>query len=189
MKGYQVRLGERTLRGLEDCLARSHADTIQRKFGKSANIPETAPSIFTTRFEHLVDVYNMPSYSKSSAMNRVVLRDLLLEPIKDTKKIQYQKKLDFVGWIGTVVRFISLIVPVLQFYYRVTAALATLVAEYPSLSFVILPRPNQASVLDGGDNLMTNLHTTQVALSEADVAKSKSIFGTEPPLSVPRMRW
>lgn len=63
----------------------------------------------------------MPSYSKSSTMNRVVLRDLLLEPIKNNKKVQYQKKLDFEGWIGTVVRFITLAVVRLQFYHRVTA--------------------------------------------------------------------
>ena len=91
-EGYQVRLGEGTLRGFEKCLTKAHADAIKRKFGKSSNTLETAPSIFTTRFEQLVDLSKLPSYSKSSAMNRVVLRDMLLEPIKASKRIQYQKE-------------------------------------------------------------------------------------------------
>lgn len=91
-EGYQVRLGEGTLRGFEKCLTKAHAEAIQRKFGKCSNTPETAPSIFTTRFEKLVDLSKMPSYSKSSAMNRAVLRDMLLEPIKANKRIQYKKE-------------------------------------------------------------------------------------------------
>ncbi|KAL0939308.1 FAD dependent oxidoreductase/monooxygenase [Colletotrichum truncatum] len=91
-EGYQIRLGDGAMRGFSACLTQSHTEAILRKLGKSANSAQTAPSIFTSRFEQLVDFSKVPSYSKSSAINRVVLRDLLMEPIKASKRVRYQKE-------------------------------------------------------------------------------------------------
>lgn len=90
-EGYQIRLGEGALKGFSACLTREHQETIMRKLGKSVDAVETAPSLFTSRFEQILDLTTLQSYSKSAAINRVVLRDLLMEPLRKAKKVEYRK--------------------------------------------------------------------------------------------------
>jgi 2-polyprenyl-6-methoxyphenol hydroxylase-like FAD-dependent oxidoreductase len=91
-EGYQIRLGEGALRGFSACLTPAHQETIMRKLGKSVDAVETAPSLFTSGFEQLLDLTTVQSYSKSAAINRVVLRDLLMEPLRRNTKVEYQKE-------------------------------------------------------------------------------------------------
>ncbi|SPQ22633.1 273b3885-6612-426d-b74f-c745aea1cba3 [Thermothielavioides terrestris] len=63
-----------------------------RKLGKSSGTHQTAPALYTSKFEQLVDFSKVPSYTKSSAINRVVLRDLLMEPVKAAKRVQYRRE-------------------------------------------------------------------------------------------------
>lgn len=90
-EGYQIRLGDGALRGFSACLTQSQTEAIMRALGKSAETEEAAPSIFNSRFERLVDFSKIPSYTKSSAINRVVLRDLLMRPVKESGRVTFEK--------------------------------------------------------------------------------------------------
>ncbi|KAH7205126.1 uncharacterized protein BKA55DRAFT_547290 [Fusarium redolens] len=92
-EGYQIRLGEGALRGFAACLPEARTQEIMRKLGKSTSTVQTAPSLYTSRFEQLADFSKVPSYTKSSAIDRVVLRNLLMEPIKASKRVRYGKEL------------------------------------------------------------------------------------------------
>ncbi|KZM20527.1 uncharacterized protein EKO05_0008908 [Ascochyta rabiei] len=90
-EGYQIRLGPGAQAGFRACLTSAHIDKITAKLGKSSGSQATAPSIYNTHFEEIVDLALVPTYSKSAAINRVVLRDILLDPIKKSGKISYGK--------------------------------------------------------------------------------------------------
>lgn len=90
-EGYQIRLGEGALRGFSACLTTSQTEAIMRTLGKSAETQEAAPSVFNSRFERLVDLSKFPSYTKSAAINRVVLRNLLMGPVKKGGRVSFEK--------------------------------------------------------------------------------------------------
>lgn len=90
-EGYQIRLGEGALRGFSACLTPSQTEAIMRTLGKNAATQDAAPSVFNSRFERLVDFSKIPSYTKSSAINRVVLRNLLMLPVKDSGRVIFEK--------------------------------------------------------------------------------------------------
>ncbi|KAK6216532.1 FAD/NAD(P)-binding domain-containing protein [Colletotrichum tabaci] len=93
-EGYQIRLGPGAQAGFQACLTDAHRDRITSKLGMSSGLQETAPALYTTQFDEILDLAVVPSYSKSAAINRVVLRDVLLEPIIQSKKIQHGKAFD-----------------------------------------------------------------------------------------------
>lgn len=90
-EGYQIRLGPGSQAGFRACLTHAHIDKITAKLGQSSGSQATAPSIYNTQFDEILDLALVPTYSKSAAINRVLLRDILLEPIKKSKRIQYGK--------------------------------------------------------------------------------------------------
>ncbi|KAH6988849.1 hypothetical protein BKA56DRAFT_475694 [Ilyonectria sp. MPI-CAGE-AT-0026] len=90
-EGYQIRLGNSSLTGFAACLTESHMASVLRKLGQSSGSSTTAPSICNTKFETVLDLSALPSYSKSSAINRVVLRDLLLDPIIAGGRVKFGK--------------------------------------------------------------------------------------------------
>lgn len=90
-EGYHVRLGDGAQTGFRACLTNEHINKIISKLGQSSSSQASAPSIYNTRFEEVVDLALVPNYAKTAAMSRVVLRDILLEPIKKDQKIQYGK--------------------------------------------------------------------------------------------------
>jgi 2-polyprenyl-6-methoxyphenol hydroxylase-like FAD-dependent oxidoreductase len=93
-EGYQIRLGSGSQAGFRACLTNAHIDKITAKLGQSSGSQATAPSIYNTQFDEILDLAHLPTYSKSAAINRVVLRDMLLEPIKKIQRIQYGKRFD-----------------------------------------------------------------------------------------------
>ncbi|KAJ4349228.1 hypothetical protein N0V95_004764 [Ascochyta clinopodiicola] len=93
-EGYQIRLGPGAQAGFRACLTSAHIDKITAKLGKSSGSQATAPSIYNTRFDEIIDLALVPTYSKSAAINRVVLRDILLDPIKKSGRISYGKGVD-----------------------------------------------------------------------------------------------
>lgn len=93
-EGYQIRLGESALVGFKACLPKDRMELITKKFGQSSGSTATAPAIFNTRWEEVVDMAVMPTYAKSAAINRVVLRDLLMEPIKKAGRVKYETAFD-----------------------------------------------------------------------------------------------
>lgn len=93
-EGYQIRLGEAAETGFKECLSDDVRAAIHAKFGQSSRRVNSAPMICNSRFETVIDLTKMPNYRKSSAINRVVLRDILLEPIKRVGRVRYEKRLD-----------------------------------------------------------------------------------------------
>lgn len=92
-EGYQIRLGEPAYTGFEACLADDHRAAVLSKLGQTSGEVNTAPSIVNSRFETILDMSQFPSYSKSAAINRVVLRNTMLNPIIALGRVQFSKKL------------------------------------------------------------------------------------------------
>lgn len=90
-EGYQIRLGRGSQAGFRACLTNAHIDKFNVKLGQSSGSQATAPSIYNTQFEDIIDLAFLPTYSKSAAISRVVLRDVLFDQIKEIKRIQYGK--------------------------------------------------------------------------------------------------
>ncbi|KLO89400.1 Uncharacterized protein LW93_1459 [Fusarium fujikuroi] len=91
-EGYQIRLGDPALTGLASCLTESQLESIVQRLGRYSGSSKTAPSICNTKFQTILDLSALPTYSKSSAINRVVLRDLLLEPVVAKGKVKFGKQ-------------------------------------------------------------------------------------------------
>lgn len=92
-EGYQIRLGEPAYAGFKACLTEDHRAAVLSKLGQTSGEVNTAPSILNSRFETILDMSQFPSYSKSAAINRVVLRNTLLDPIITLGRVQFDKKL------------------------------------------------------------------------------------------------
>uniref|UniRef100_A0A0D2XF73 FAD-binding domain-containing protein n=1 Tax=Fusarium oxysporum (strain Fo5176) TaxID=660025 RepID=A0A0D2XF73_FUSOF len=90
-EGYQIRLGDPALTGLASCLTDSQLESIVQKLGRYSGSSKTAPSICNTKFQTILDLSALPTYSKSSAINRVVLRDLLLDPVIAEGRVKFDK--------------------------------------------------------------------------------------------------
>ena len=91
-EGYQIRLGDPAMTGLASCLTGSQLKAIVKRLGQYSGSSKTAPSICNTRFQTILDLSALPTYSKSSAINRVVLRDLLLDPVAAKGKVKFGKQ-------------------------------------------------------------------------------------------------
>ncbi|KAF5671909.1 fungal specific transcription factor factor [Fusarium denticulatum] len=91
-EGYQIRLGDPALMGLASCLTDSQLESIVQRLGRYSGSSKTAPSICNTKFQTILDLSALPTYSKSSAINRVVLRDLLLDPVIAEGKVKFGKQ-------------------------------------------------------------------------------------------------
>ncbi|EWY97375.1 hypothetical protein FOYG_02223 [Fusarium oxysporum NRRL 32931] len=66
-------------------------ESIVQKLGRYSDSSKTAPSICHTKFQTILDLSALPTYSKSSAINRVVLRDLLLDPVIAEGRVTFDK--------------------------------------------------------------------------------------------------
>lgn len=75
--GYQIRLGASALVGFRACLEKERMDLLMKKFGRSGGVISSAPILYSTKFESLLDLTKFPAYSKSAPINRVILRDFL----------------------------------------------------------------------------------------------------------------
>lgn len=90
-EGYQIRMGDAALEGFEACLKPDHAAAITSKLGMSSNLSSTAPILCTTQFKVVLDLSQLPTYSRSAAINRVVLRNLLLSPVQKANFVEFEK--------------------------------------------------------------------------------------------------
>ncbi|KAJ5324945.1 hypothetical protein N7476_003545 [Penicillium atrosanguineum] len=90
-EGYQIRLGDSAVTGFKACLRDEDFNAIIQKFGKSAASGAAAPCIYTSQFRPVLDLTSLPTYSKSFAINRVICRNLLLNPVRLSGNIRYEK--------------------------------------------------------------------------------------------------
>ena len=99
-EGYQIRLGEPSLTGFRACLSPELIAQIEAKYGKSkpgsetesVTGPLTAPHVYSKDFEPCLDLSAIPNYTITTAINRVVLRNFLLEPLRQQGHIKFQKR-------------------------------------------------------------------------------------------------
>ncbi|KAH7399716.1 hypothetical protein BKA64DRAFT_733224 [Cadophora sp. MPI-SDFR-AT-0126] len=87
--GYQIRLGGAAMKGFEACLTGDQTAKIMSHLGQSVGVASNSPSIYTSSYRLLLDLTKLPFYSKSSAINRVVLRDTLLAPIVEKTLVRF----------------------------------------------------------------------------------------------------
>ncbi|KAF4823678.1 FAD-dependent monooxygenase SAT7 [Colletotrichum siamense] len=90
-EGFQIRLGESALAGFRACLKPSEIATIQSKFSQMSSTGLTAPAICNTKFQTVLDLGQLPSYAASWGINRVVLRDILVNPLKAKRCLHFGK--------------------------------------------------------------------------------------------------
>lgn len=88
-EGYQIRLGDPAIKGFSACLDDELFRDILRKFGQSSSASSTAPSLYTSQFREILDLTSLPTYSKSSAINREVLRSSLARSIDAAGHVQF----------------------------------------------------------------------------------------------------
>lgn len=93
-EGYQIRLGQAAYTGFEACLTDDRRAAVLSRLGQTSGEVNTAPSIVNSRFETVLNMSRFPSYSKSAAINRVVLRNTLLEPVVALGLVQFGKKFE-----------------------------------------------------------------------------------------------
>ncbi|KAH8660858.1 hypothetical protein BGZ60DRAFT_414166 [Tricladium varicosporioides] len=91
--GYQIRLGAAALTGFRACLEQPQIDTLMKKFGRSGGLISSAPILYDPDFNCLLDLTKFPAYTKSAPIDRVVLLDYLRQPIIDSGKFHYSKRL------------------------------------------------------------------------------------------------
>ena len=89
-EGYHIRLGDSAMVGFEACLPKSQINAITNKFGQSTGTSSTAPTITSSKFKTILDLTQLPDYAKSYAINRVVLRNVLVEPVKAAGRIHFE---------------------------------------------------------------------------------------------------
>ncbi|KZL86101.1 hypothetical protein CI238_07127 [Colletotrichum incanum] len=90
-EGYQIRLGDAAMEAFECCLKSDHVASIRKRLGQSANQSSTAPIVCTSQFKIVLDLSQLPAYSRSAAINRVVLRNLLLDPVETAGHARFGK--------------------------------------------------------------------------------------------------
>ncbi|KAE8392455.1 FAD/NAD(P)-binding domain-containing protein [Aspergillus alliaceus] len=89
--GYLIRLGEDATLGFRACLSESQVAAIHGKFSQTDLSLSTAPAIYSYQYRPLVDLSRLPGYTKAGSINRLVLRDELMKPIKEAGKVQFGK--------------------------------------------------------------------------------------------------
>jgi len=90
-EGYQIRLGAPALEGFRACLNIDQIAELVQRFGRADGTKSAAPIVYDRHFKAVADLTLIPSYSKSAAINRVVLRDCLAAPIEAAGKLHYGK--------------------------------------------------------------------------------------------------
>ncbi|OQU98958.1 hypothetical protein CLAIMM_04667 [Cladophialophora immunda] len=92
-EGYQIRLGHYSLSGFRDCLDPEHIALIEEKYGlasgSNGDSPYTAPSVYSPKFKRIIDLGKLPGYTVSTTINRVVLRNFLLGPLREKSKVVF----------------------------------------------------------------------------------------------------
>jgi 2-polyprenyl-6-methoxyphenol hydroxylase-like FAD-dependent oxidoreductase len=89
--GYLIRLGEDATLGFRACLSESQVVSIHGKFSQTDVSLSTAPAIYSHQFRPLIDLSRLPGYTKGASINRLVLRDELMKPIKAAGRVQFGK--------------------------------------------------------------------------------------------------
>ncbi|KAK8000664.1 hypothetical protein PG990_013264 [Apiospora arundinis] len=90
--GYQIRLGAHALVGFRACLTeRQYADCL-RCFGRSGGVVSSAPAIFNTNLDLVLDLSKFPAYQKSAPVGRARLRNFLQEPLRASNVMRYGMK-------------------------------------------------------------------------------------------------
>ncbi|KAK7953557.1 hypothetical protein PG988_014251 [Apiospora saccharicola] len=94
--GYQIRLGAHALVGFRACLTESQYADCLRCFGRSGGVVSSAPAIFNTNMDIVLDLSKFPAYQKSAPVGRARLRGFLQEPLRAQNVMQYGMK--FTGY-------------------------------------------------------------------------------------------
>ncbi|KAK1499465.1 hypothetical protein CCUS01_00189, partial [Colletotrichum cuscutae] len=81
-EGFQIRLGDSAMTGFNAYLKPTDIAAIKSQFSQMSSTGLTAPTLINTRFQTVLDLGKILLYSAFSAINRVVLRDILVAPLQ-----------------------------------------------------------------------------------------------------------
>ncbi|KAF6818047.1 putative FAD dependent oxidoreductase [Colletotrichum musicola] len=87
-EGFQIRLGEAAMEGFRACLRPDDVAAIRAAFSQ-ATTGLTAPTLCDTKFRTVLDLRSLPSYAGSWGINRVVLREILLAPLREKGCVRF----------------------------------------------------------------------------------------------------
>lgn len=87
-EGYQIRIGENALVGMRACLQEEDLSRVVGNIGTNIKVP----ILHDRWFGKFLDLNLLPNYSKSVPIDRVVLRDIFVRPIRQLGRIHYDKK-------------------------------------------------------------------------------------------------
>jgi 2-polyprenyl-6-methoxyphenol hydroxylase-like FAD-dependent oxidoreductase len=90
--GFQIRLGSPALRGFKACLSESQCSSLYEKFGRSGGMVPSAPTLYDSQLNTLLDLTKFPAYSKSAPICRAVLRSFLREPLERQRRVHFGKR-------------------------------------------------------------------------------------------------
>lgn len=91
-EGYQIRLGAAALTGLRACLDESQVQQLMPLFGRAGGVISSAPGLFDTSFNTVLDLSKFPAYEKTAPISRVVLRNFLQKPLAEDGRLHYSKR-------------------------------------------------------------------------------------------------
>lgn len=91
-EGYQIRLGSPALVGFKACLTQDQQATLYKIFGRSGGMISSAPILYDTQLNKLLDLTKFPAYTKSAPINRVLLRSFFQERLDGAGRIKFNKK-------------------------------------------------------------------------------------------------
>lgn len=92
--GFQIRMGGPALEGMRTCLTKPDLDRIVSKFGRAGGRKAVVPNLLDRNFRPVIDLSPFKNYTKSAGISRVVLRDEMLRPIRDTGRLVHDRKLE-----------------------------------------------------------------------------------------------
>lgn len=87
-EGYQIRIGENALIGMRSCLDAEQLSLVVKNIGTNVKVP----ILYDGGFKKFLDLNRLPTYSKSVPIDRVVLREIFVQPVLQLGKIRHDKK-------------------------------------------------------------------------------------------------
>lgn len=71
--GYQIRLGAPALRGFKARLDGDQQTSLYKRFGRSGGVLSSAPILYDTQLNTLLDMTKFPASTKSAPISRLLL--------------------------------------------------------------------------------------------------------------------
>ena len=76
--GYHIRIGDGAFAGFRACLDKERLDTLMEMFGPSNQFESSAPVLYDTQGNCLLELEKFPFAVKTAGIDRIILRNFLM---------------------------------------------------------------------------------------------------------------